>query len=211
MRIKIINIVKRFSSCMHRKFVNFRRVFHNSAMAKSKYEYVKNFERDDNLLPNCWIVVRIDGKGFHRFTEAHGYAKPNDLRGLNLMTQAATTVMNEWNDICIAFGHSDEYSFIFRKDTSLFKRRASKLLSIVNSMFASSFVYNWSTFFGPVRLQYPPVFDARVILYPTDLNLRDYLSWRQADVHINNLYNSVFWGYVTKKGLTHAQVIVSIV
>jgi len=33
-------------------------------MANSKYEYVKDYELDDTLLPNCWIVVRLDGKGF---------------------------------------------------------------------------------------------------------------------------------------------------
>lgn len=36
------------------------------AMAKSRFEYVKAFESPDSLLPNCWIVVRIDGKNFHR-------------------------------------------------------------------------------------------------------------------------------------------------
>lgn len=35
-------------------------------MANSKYEYVKGFERDDVLLRNTWIVVRIDGRGFSR-------------------------------------------------------------------------------------------------------------------------------------------------
>ena len=33
-------------------------------MACSKYEYVKHYEADDRLLPGCWIVVRLDGKGF---------------------------------------------------------------------------------------------------------------------------------------------------
>lgn len=33
-------------------------------MANSKYEYVKQYELSDALLPGCWIVVRIDGKGF---------------------------------------------------------------------------------------------------------------------------------------------------
>jgi tRNAHis guanylyltransferase len=33
-------------------------------MAKSKYEYVKGFEQDDALLPACWLVVRLDGRGF---------------------------------------------------------------------------------------------------------------------------------------------------
>lgn len=35
-------------------------------MANSKWEYVKDFEMDDKLLPHCWIVVRLDGKGFTR-------------------------------------------------------------------------------------------------------------------------------------------------
>ncbi|XP_028668506.1 probable tRNA(His) guanylyltransferase isoform X3 [Erpetoichthys calabaricus] len=48
-------------------------------------------------------------------------------------------------------------------------------------------------------------FDGRVILYPSDQNLRDYLSWRQADCHVNNLYNTVFWNLVLKGGLTNTQ------
>ncbi len=31
-----------------------------------RYEYVRTFERADTLLPNTWIVVRIDGRGFHK-------------------------------------------------------------------------------------------------------------------------------------------------
>ena len=34
-----------------------------------RYEYVKNFERDEILLPNTWIVVRIDGRGFHQYVD----------------------------------------------------------------------------------------------------------------------------------------------
>ncbi len=29
-----------------------------------RFEYVKNFEQPDNLLPNTWVVVRIDGRAF---------------------------------------------------------------------------------------------------------------------------------------------------
>lgn len=29
-----------------------------------RYEYVKHFEQTDHLLPNTWIVVRVDGRGF---------------------------------------------------------------------------------------------------------------------------------------------------
>ena len=33
--------------------------------------------------------------------------------------------------------------------------------------------------------------------------MRDYLSWRQADCHINNLYNTVFWALVLQGGLSN--------
>lgn len=39
-------------------------------MANSRYEYVKGFEQPDALLPQCWIVVRIDGKGFTKCVRA---------------------------------------------------------------------------------------------------------------------------------------------
>lgn len=87
-------------------------------MACSQYEYVKQYETDDTLLPGCWIVVRLDGKGFTkwvrgcrlglrlgrrccrllsqllsrpgcRFCDLHNFEKPNDLRALCLMDDAA--------------------------------------------------------------------------------------------------------------------------
>eukprot|EP00268_Persea_americana_P047136 TRINITY_DN4886_c0_g1_i2.p2 TRINITY_DN4886_c0_g1~~TRINITY_DN4886_c0_g1_i2.p2 ORF type:complete len:107 (+),score=15.59 TRINITY_DN4886_c0_g1_i2:234-554(+) len=36
-------------------------------MANNKYEYVKSFEPEDELMPLTWIVVRIDGHRFHSF------------------------------------------------------------------------------------------------------------------------------------------------
>jgi hypothetical protein len=35
-------------------------------MAGSAFEYVRTFEADDRLLPNCWIVLRLDGRGFSK-------------------------------------------------------------------------------------------------------------------------------------------------
>ena len=84
-------------------------------MANSRFEYVRDFEQDDALLPRCWIVLRLDGKGFtkygrptapriaclpssflsspvsrpFRFSDAHQFKKPNDERALDLMNAAA--------------------------------------------------------------------------------------------------------------------------
>lgn len=162
-------------------------------MANSKYSYVKNFETDDRLIPDCWIVVRVDGKGFTkcaecgtlphamsgheadwrcslqtrgatcehvlhsmvcRFSANHGFEKPNDAGALALMDAAAQVchhvslpavynlhrscctswhhyvhfcmfqaVMQEFRDIVIAYGESDEYSFVLRRSTELYRER----------------------------------------------------------------------------------------
>ena len=172
-------------------------------MAKSRYEYVRKFEREDPVLPNCFIVIRVDGHAFHKFVVDHGYERPNDVRGLGIMNRAAQQVMKEFRDIVIGFGESDEYSFVLRRSCTLYGRRATKLATYVVSLFASSFVYFWNEFFGSeTPLKYPPMFDARCVCYPTLKNVRDYLSWRQADTHINNLYNTCFWALVDKEHLS---------
>lgn len=40
------------------------------------------------------------------------------------MNKCAQAVMEEMEEIVIAYGQSDEYSFVFKKKTNLFKRRA---------------------------------------------------------------------------------------
>ena len=59
-----------------------------------------------------------------RFSDKHDFVKPNDEDALNLMNHAATTVMSEFKDIVFAYGHSDEYSFVFRRKTEAYNRRA---------------------------------------------------------------------------------------
>ncbi|CRK99797.1 CLUMA_CG013105, isoform A [Clunio marinus] len=195
-------LVNKRVSCFYETF---KKQLHKSVMANSRYEYVKDFEKDDRILPNCWIVVRLDGKSFHKFTDAHNFEKPNDMRGISLMNFAASCVMKEFNEIILSYGQSDEYSFVFHRSAAVYNRRESKIVSNVNSLFTSSFVFYWDRWFGSEKLKYPPSFDARVVLYPTDENLKDYLSWRQADVHINNLYNTCFWNLVLRKGMKNSE------
>jgi len=191
-----------FCSAQHHLILS--RHLHKTTMAKSKFEYVRKFELDDSCLQNCWIVVRIDGKAFHRFTDAHHYVKPNDERGINLMSCAAQKVMTDFNEIVLAYGQSDEYSFVFHKNSKIYNRRSSKIMTNVVSLFSSAFTLYWPKYFS-TALQYPPAFDARVVLYPSDENLRDYLSWRQADCHVNNLYNTCFWKLIQDAGMTPQQ------
>jgi hypothetical protein len=119
----------------------------NDEMAGSRYAYVRNFELPDPVLPNCFMVVRIDGKGFHkcvlrrsslessldtlsdqngscRFSALHNFIKPNDAPALELMNEAARHVLRELKgEVVLAFGESDEYSFLLKRSCTLYSRR----------------------------------------------------------------------------------------
>ena len=112
------------------------------------------------------------------------------------MNSAATAVLEHFSDVVLGYGHSDEYSFVLRRDTKLYERRASKITSLIVSLFTSAFVMNWPSHFPTQPLLQPPCFDARAVLYPSECALRDYVAWRQADCHINNQYNACFWALV---------------
>lgn len=170
-----------------------------------RFEYVRSFERENYLLPDTWIVMRIDGRGFHRFSDKYNFAKPNDLRALNLMNESAKVVMRDITDVILAYGDSDEYSFVLRKGCQLFERRESKLVSTFASTFTAAYHQLWAQFMGdqqPLDVTHMPTFDSRAVIYPSNKILRDYLSWRQADCHINNLYNTTFWALVLKGNQT---------
>lgn len=48
------------------KLIRLPGTHHQVTMAKSRFEYVRNFELPDPLVPNTFSVVRIDGRGFHK-------------------------------------------------------------------------------------------------------------------------------------------------
>ncbi|KAI8535998.1 hypothetical protein RHMOL_Rhmol10G0220600 [Rhododendron molle] len=160
---------------------------------KVKPEYVKSFEFVRKLLPSTWIVVRIDGRHFHGFSEEHEFEKPNDGQALNLMNSCAVAVMEEFKDIVFSYGVSDEFSFVLKRDSQFHDRHASGIVSVIVSFFSSMYVMKWKGFFPEKELKNPPSFDGRAVCYPTKEILRDYLAWRQVDCHINNQYNTCFW------------------
>ncbi|KAH0925653.1 hypothetical protein HID58_017909 [Brassica napus] len=152
-------------------------------------DFVRSFQFENKLLPLTWVVVRIDGSHFHRFSDVHEFEKPNDEQALKLMNSCAVAVLQEFEDIHFGYGVSDEYS---------------KIISAIASLFTSTYVIKWGDFFPRKELKYPPSFDGRAVCYPTYKILLDYLAWRQVDCHINNQYNTCFWMLV-KSGKTKTQ------
>jgi tRNA(His) guanylyltransferase len=134
-----------------------------------------------------------------RLSNFYQFEKPNDVRALNVMNEAARSVMNSIPDVTLAYGDSDEYSFVLKKSCQMFERREAKLVSTFASTFTAFYIEHWGdTMEASLDISHLPTFDARAVTYPLMRILRDYLSWRQADCHINNLYNTTFWALVLK-------------
>ncbi|CAA2967205.1 tRNA(His) guanylyltransferase 2-like [Olea europaea subsp. europaea] len=160
---------------------------------KIKPDYVKSFLHVSKLMPSTWIVIRVDGCHFHRFSDVHEFEKPNDAQALNLMNSCAVGVLEEFKDIVFSYGVSDEYSFVLKKESQLYQRRSSEIVSAIVSLFSSMYTIKWKEFFPQKELKHVPYFDGRAVCYPTSEILLDYLAWRQVDCHINNQYNTCFW------------------
>lgn len=98
------------------------------------------------------------------------------------MNAAAVEVVKQFTDIVVAYGQSDEYSFVLHEDCQLFERRAAKLATSISTAFSVEYCMQWDKCFPGQALERPfPTFDGRCVLYPKKKILRDYLSWRQAD------------------------------
>lgn len=77
-------------------------------------------------------------------------------------------------------------------------------MSVIVSLFSSLYIKNFHKLFG----NFPNgevIFDAWIVLYPNEKLVKDYLSWWQADCHINNMYNTCFWGLVIKLEKTNQE------
>lgn len=168
-------------------------------MANSKYDFHKDDERSTDLRFNrgTYIIVRIDGHHFHNFCADHNFHKPNDKRALDLMVESAKQVLRTFKGhIQLAYGHSDEFSFLVRSSSSLLSRRVFKITSMLPVIFATYYNSNWNKFFGDPNLgevterKYDAWFDAKPKEYPNFAAVIDYFRWRQVDCHINNLYNT---------------------
>ena len=62
------------------------------------------------------------------------------------MNHAAAHVVQSLPDITLAYGVSDEYSFVFHRSTTLFERRKDKIVTTVVSAFTAAYVFAWGEY-----------------------------------------------------------------
>lgn len=139
------------------------------------YEAVEAQRRLDPMLP---IAVRIDGRGFSKFTK--GYKRPFDPRISNAMRETCAFLVEE-SQARIGYVQSDEISLILQADEgqgSFFDGRVQKLSSVLASLASAKF----NRMVGDKNLA---AFDARVWQVPNRSEAANILMWRALDCRKN--------------------------
>ncbi|BCJ46139.1 guanylyltransferase [Actinoplanes ianthinogenes] len=134
------------------------------------------------VLPGAWTVLRLDGRGFSRFTERH-FGKPFDERFADHMVSTAETLLGELGGR-YAYTESDEVSVLFDPGFELFGRGVEKLVSVSAGLASATF----SLAAGEAAH-----FDSRVWLGTGVGDVVDYFSWRQADAARCALNGWCYW------------------
>ena len=154
------------------------------------------------------VIVRIDGKNFHRVTRECGMKKPFDERFHRSMVKASEKIMAETGlNISLAYTMSDEASFLFLKDEHLpFRGRIEKILSVIPS-YASAYIQNYLrenfSYNGLVS------FDARIVKVRSLLEAVEYFSWRCSEAFRNflNSYAQEIIGRKEAYGLKGREIV----
>jgi tRNA(His) guanylyltransferase len=132
--------------------------------------------------PGAWMVIRVDGRGFSRFTE-NRFEKPFDSRFSGMMTATAQALLAEFNGR-YAYTESDEISILLDPSVELFGRTVEKLVSISAGLASAAFTHAAGE---------PAHFDSRVWMGTTPDDVVDYFSWRQADATRCALNGWCYW------------------
>ncbi|MBQ9010491.1 MAG: guanylyltransferase [Clostridia bacterium] len=140
---------------------------------------------DQYILPDLYIVARLDGRSFTRLTkEVCRFEAPFDVRFRDLMISTVKTLMNAGFRIIYGYTESDEISLLFHPADSTFGRKVRK----INTTLAGEASAVFSLALGRVA-----TFDCRVIPLPNADRVADYFLWRQEDAHRNSLNSHCYW------------------
>jgi tRNA(His) guanylyltransferase len=127
------------------------------------------------------VVIRIDGRAFHRFTK--DLERPYCRRLADALDVAALQLAGEMIGCRFAYGQSDEYSFVLTDtepaDAALwFDGNVQKIVSVSASIFTAAF----NKAFGSEA-----AFDSRLLVIAQRSEVAKYLLWRQLDASANSL------------------------
>jgi tRNA(His) 5'-end guanylyltransferase len=134
------------------------------------------------LLPAAWVVLRLDGHGFTRFTKAR-FRKPFDETFHEYMIETARSLLDRFHGL-YAYTESDEISILLPREWDKFDRELEKALSLSAALASAVFTRAC----GEVVQ-----FDSRVWVGARDEDVIDYFRWRQGDAARCSLNGWCYW------------------
>lgn len=141
--------------------------------------------QDRCVLPQMFMVARIDGRSFTKLTkEVHKFKAPFDEIFRDYMVETVKHLMNCGFKIIYGFTQSDEISLLFDYHETAFGRKTRKY----NSILAGEASAKFSTLLKSVG-----AFDCRISELPNSQLVIDYFRWRNEDAHRNSLNAHCYW------------------
>lgn len=166
---------------------------------------MKNFESaftSTKLDPTQFMCVRIDGRGFSKFTKP--FTKPFDGRVTNAMVTATKALVKETH-ASVGYTQSDEITLIYAptEGERIFGGKVSKINSVFASMATAHFNHHIT---GTDQHAY---FDCRVWQVPTDVEASNVLLWRVQDARKNSVSSHFRWtvGHKQMQNLSQSEMV----
>jgi len=140
---------------------------------------------DQYVLPEIYIVARIDGRSFTRLTkEVHQFESPYDIRFRDFMVETVKHLMDCGFRTVYGYTQSDEISLLLDLNDDTFQRKQRKL----NSVLAGEASARFSLLLGDIG-----AFDCRLCQLPNERLVVDYFRWRSEDAQRNALNAYCYW------------------
>ena len=140
---------------------------------------------DQYILPDMYIVARLDGRSFTKLTkDVCKFEAPFDVEFRNLMIKTVKSLMECGFRIVYGYTESDEISLLFHSEENTFGRKVRKINTILAGEASAAF---------SIALGIVSVFDCRIIPLPNKERVAYYFMWRQEDAHRNSLNAYCYW------------------
>jgi tRNA(His) 5'-end guanylyltransferase len=140
---------------------------------------------DVSVLPEMYMVARIDGRSFTRLTkEVHSFKAPFDEKFRDMMVETVKHLMTCGFNVIYGYTESDEISLLFDFNETTFSRKHRKY----NSILAGEASAKFSLLLGDLG-----AFDCRLCELPNKSLVVDYFRWRSEDALRNALNAHCYW------------------
>lgn len=179
-------------------------------MKKDEFgDRMKEYERtytSQRVSTDQILCVRIDGKGFSKFTK--GFKKPFDDRLSNAMIQTTKKLCAETH-ASFSFTQSDEITLIYTPGEKATEYMFGGKVSKINSILASMATYHFNRLLSVyIDVDKPAFFDCRAWAVPDLVEASNVLLWRVQDARKNSISSLFRWtaGHKAMDGLDQLEM-----